>query len=137
MLHDIVSFTSEATARITTILLGYIPDYVELISDHDDTSPDRFEWFNSTKYTTWGAAVSMVTTGTTGVITRDTTGMTAFAGGQALSSEETADNYIYKDADGTTITVVAGQNLPPGIRIPADHQANSGKNIVKCFRTER
>lgn len=134
---DIIHFTSESTARITTLLLGYIPDYVVMISDHGDTSPDRFEWFNTLKYSGWTTALSLLTTGTTGVVTRDTTGITAFTGGQASSSEETADNYIYYDADSTAVTVTAGLPLQPGIRIPADHQANSGKNVVVCFRSDR
>ena len=134
---DIITYTSKSTARVTTLLLGYVPDAVVHISDFGATNPNLHIWNNTNKYALWTAALSLLLTGSTGVVTRDTSGMAVFAGGGALAAEETADNFIYLDGDSAEVTVVANDRLQPGVRIPADHQTNSGTNIVWCFRGDR
>lgn len=134
---EIIQYTSKATARVTTFLLGYVPDAVVHISDFGATNPNIHIWNNTNKYSLWTAALSLLLTGSSGIVTRDTTGMTVFAGGAALSTEETADNFIYVNPDSTEVTVVVDDPLQPGVRVPADHQTNSGTNIVWFFRSDR
>lgn len=133
-----VEFISASTAGVVYVEAGFIPDAALLISDHGGTSPNVFFWCRGgtgKTYPGWPAALALKCTGSTGVITRDTTGMAEYAGGDVIASTETANtDGKHIDLDGNF--AVAGHETSPGISIPADHQTNSGRNLLLLFRDE-
>jgi hypothetical protein len=134
---QIAQFPSKATtAGIVHVELGFVPDAVILISSIAATSPDVYIWVNTAVLGDWTEALSLKITGTTGVITRDTTGMAAYLGGDTVASAET------DDTAGKHVTVqgdpaAAGHITAEGISIPADHQidnATAPLNFLIAFR---
>jgi hypothetical protein len=131
---SIVPFTTAASAGIVRIMFGFVPDCVIHISDYNGTNPNIFVWANNDRYANWAAALSLKLTGSTGVVTRDTTGIKKYAGGKVAASEETADGYLYVDRSGSGVSTSEGDYRQAGIEIPADHQTAAGENLVLAFR---
>lgn len=135
---EFVSKTS--AAGIVNVMLGFVPDFAILISNHGGTNPNVYLWVNGGTGKTLGAnvpaALSWLITGSTGVITRDTTGISPYAGGDLVSSAETADTAgKHVTPDGTP--AAAGVITTAGLAIPADHQTADGRNVLIAFRANR
>jgi hypothetical protein len=138
----IVEFISASTAGIVRVSLGWEPDFAILIQAHAATNPNIYLWANSkyagsgiTAGSGWPAALSLLITGTTGVVTRDTTGITVWAGGTTIASVET-NNSSPKHIDDAGVFAAAGTVTKCGLAIPADHQTNSGRNLLVCFKED-
>lgn len=128
-------FVSASTAGVVNVMLGFVPDFVIGFFDIDGTNPNIRFWHNETEFALTGtAALSLLLTGSSGVVTRDTTGITPFAGGTQLAALETAaSNPKHVSPDGVLIDDLT-RFTQAGIAIPADHQTNSGKNLIIAFR---
>lgn len=131
-----VEFISASTAGIVHVELGFVPDYAILFQNHADTAPNIRLYVNGGSgktFPNWVAARSLLLTGTTGVVSGDDTGMTVYAGGDVIASAETANTAgKHIDLDGNP--AAAGHRTSAGISIPADHQTNSGRNLLIAFR---
>jgi hypothetical protein len=131
-----IEFISASTAAIVHAELGFVPDAVLFIQNHGGTNPNLYLWFNNDKHAQWAAALSLLVTGSTGVVTRDTSGISKYAGGDTIASTETANtDGKHIDRDGTFAS--AGHITAPGVSIPADHQTNSGRNMILAFKGDR
>lgn len=135
---EFISKTS--SAGIVYLMLGYVPDFVIMIQNHGGTNPNIRFWFNGGTGQPFGAgfaaALSLFLQGVDGVVTRDTTGIGTYAGGDVLTADETTDT------DGKHVDVngnfqLTGAITKAGISIPADHQTAGGRNIVVAFRMNR
>jgi len=139
-----VEFISASTAGIVHVELGFEPDFCVLFSDHGATNPNVYFWANGGTGKTfpgWAAALSLKLEGAATVSTtartmvRDTTGIALYAGGDVIASAETANTAgKHIDLDGNP--AAAAHVTAKGISIPADHQANSGRNLLLAFRHE-
>jgi hypothetical protein len=129
-------FPSHSTAGIVNVMLGFEPDFAIFISNHGGTNPDVFVWANAAAVPDWVAALSLKITGSTGVITRDTTGITVYAGGDKIATTETAAT-AGKHVDEAGTPSVADAVTRSGLTIPADQQTNSGDNLLVAFRRNR
>jgi hypothetical protein len=135
-----IDFISASTAGIVRCMFGYVPDIALLISNYDATNPNVYIWANS-KFkgsgatTGWAAALSLLVTGSTGVVTRDTTGITAFGGGTTISATET-NNSTTKHVNKAGVFATANDVTKSGLSIPADHQANSGRNLCIALKED-
>lgn len=126
-----------SSAGVVNVELGFVPDYVCLIADVDGTNPIRYEWINSTEFPLVGtAALSLLTTGSSGIVTRDTSGISVFAGGTTIASAETT-NSDPKHVTEAGAAAAAGHITAAGVAIPADHQVASGKNFLMALRRSR
>lgn len=139
---SLAQFPSKATsAGVVNVMLGFVPDFAILISAIGATSPDIFIWANNDIVSAWAVALALKLTGTTGVVTRDTTGIAAYAGGDRVTTTETADtDGKHVDQDGDFITVPAGSQgvlTSPGLAIPADAQTAGDANLLIAFRANR
>jgi len=138
----IVEFISASTAGIVNVELGFEPDFAILIQAHAATNPNLYLWANS-KYagssvaagSGWPALLSLLITGSTGVVTRDTTGIGVYAGGDTVASDET-NNTAGKHIDLAGDPASSGHVTAPGLSIPADHQTNSGRNLLLAFKED-
>ena len=132
----VVEFISASTAGIVYAELGFIPDFAILIQDHGGTNPNIRIWARGgtgKTFPLWPAALGLLITGSTGVITRDTASIAEYAGGDTIASAETANT------DGKHVTRdgapgVAGHITAPGVSIPAAEQTNSGRNLLLAWR---
>lgn len=125
---EIAQFTSVAsTAVITNLSLGFIPDFVVMVQDYKGNNPSLRFWANVTEFAGWDAGLTLLLTGSSGIVTPDASGITAYAGGDTANGSTT-----YKDRDGTAIA--SGLKTAPGITIPVDNQTESGKNLILAFR---
>lgn len=138
----IVPFVSKASsAGVVHAMFGFVPDLVIGIFDIDGTNPNIRIWANNDEFSTWASALSLLITGSSGIITRDTSGITAFEpDGAGLLDEDDTDETTdsdpkHVDLDGTA--AVVGDYFKEGISIPADHQTASGKNLLIAWRRER
>ncbi len=129
-------FVSKASsAGVVHVMLGYKPDFILGIFDHGGTNPLLRFWFNNDSVSGWAAALDLLLTGSTGVVTRDTTGITVYDGGDVIATTETADtDGKHVNINGTFST--AGDITSEGVSVPADHQVASGANVLLCFRVE-
>jgi hypothetical protein len=133
-------FISASTAGVVNVRIGFIPDFVIFIQAHGGTNPNVYLWANP-KYkgsgdtAGWPVALSLLITGSSGVITRDTTGITVFDGGTTIASDET-DNSDPKHIDHYGNPAKAGDVTQPGVSIPADHQTNSGRNLLIAIKED-
>lgn len=135
-----IEFISASTAGVVNVMLGFHPDGAVLVTDHGGTNPDFFLW-NNPKYdgsgdtVGWAVALSLKLTGSTGVVTRDTTGITLFNGGTTIASAET-DNSAPKHIDYLGNPAAANDVTKDGIAIPIDHQVNSGRNMLYVWKED-
>jgi len=138
--HKVVEFISASTAGIVRVELGFEPDWCIFAQAHGATNPNIYLWFNS-KYKGsgdtegWPAGLSLLLTGSSGVVTRDTSGITVFAGGTKISSAET-DNSSPKHIDVAGNPAGANHVTAAGVVIPTDHQTNSGRNVLVAFKED-
>lgn len=132
----VVEFISASTAGIVNVELGFVPDFAIYIHGHGGTNPNIYLWANYVKFPRWAEALALLITGSTGVVTRDTTSIAAFAGGNKIATVETANSSPkHVDRDGTF--AAAGHICAEGLAIPADHQTNSGANLLVAFRGDQ
>lgn len=135
----IAQFVSKSSsAGVVNVQFGFVPDFVIGIFDIDGTNPNIRIWANATEFAAaWTAALSLLITGSTGVITRDTSGIAVFNGATQITSAETADSDPKHVDEYGTVHSGDGTYTKPGIAIPADHQTASGKNLVIAFRRNK
>lgn len=148
-------FTAGATARRTLLQLGFVPDAVVVVAAHTATNPNLLFWFNKggqtlpanmqtpsvttapTGLSQWlDADDHLLLTGSTGVVTRVTTGIAAYFGGELISADETiSSNPQHPYTDGTFPK--AGAITMAGIELPAAILANDALYIVIALRREQ
>ena len=143
----VVEFISASTAGVVNLELGFQPDAVIYVQDHGGTNPNIRIWANVAEFSGWAAALSLLVTGSTGVVTRVTTGITAYAGGDTIGSlalpAETANSdpkHVALDGSaratfgGTAVSVTNLYVTSEGLTLAAAVQTNSGRNLVIAFR---
>ena len=148
----IAQFTAGSTARQTFVQFGFIPDLVLVIANHTATNPDLLLWINKggqtlpasqqvPNVTTAPSILSqwldandhLLVTGSTGVITRVTTGIAAYFGGDLIAADESvSSNPVHPYADGTFPK--AGAITAAGIELPAAILTNSALYMVIGWR---
>lgn len=148
----IAQFTASSTARRTLLQLGFVPDLVIILAAHTATNPNILLWANKGGQTLpAGAQVSGVTTvpdilsqwldaddhllitGSSGVVTRVTTGIAAYFGGDTIAADETVDtNPVHPYSNGSFPK--AGEVTAAGIELPAAILINSALYLVIAFR---
>lgn len=129
----LANFTSHSTARIVHVELGFVPDFAIVIDDLDGTNPNIRFWGNVGALPSWTAALALLLTGSSGIVTRDTTGIAVYEGGDSIATTETvASAPTHVNRAGTPAT--AGHVTAAGLTIPIDNQTNSGVNVVIAFR---
>lgn len=126
-------FTSESTAADIKLQLGFVPDYVEYISDANGTNPNRRTWINRANFALIAAEAddSILDTGSTGVVTLDTSSIAVYNGGDIVTAADVTAG-TYRDRQGNE--PVAGTRTSAGISIPAGDQANGGVNFVLAIK---
>lgn len=130
---DIVEFASASVAGVVNIQLGYVPDYVEFVSDHGGT-PKVMKWLNPVKYPNFPASRTVQILGGTAVFAPDGTSMiTAYTGYERLTADQTV-NSAPKHIDREGVAGLNGRMTQAGITISAAAQVNSGRNIVFAYR---
>jgi galactokinase len=91
----IAQFTSKtSSAGVVKVMFGFVPDFALLFVDHGGTNPNQYWWFNNTNLSQWAAALSLLTTGSTGVVTRVTSGITAYAGGDIVVLDSAGERWV-------------------------------------------
>lgn len=136
----LIEFISASTAGIVNVQLGFKPDFCWFIQAHGGTNPNMYFWLNP-KYkgsgdaAGWPAALSLLLTGSSGIVTRDTTGITVLSGGTELTATET-DNSDPKHIDLYGNPGTDGDITVDGVAIPADHQTNSGRNLLIAIKED-
>jgi hypothetical protein len=136
MVNDIVCcefISKSSSAGIVNVELGFAPDFAVLITNHGGTNPNVYFWANNSRWSNWAAALALLVTGSTGVITRETSGPTVYAGGDTVASAETADT-AGKHVDLTGTPASAGHITAAGLAIPAALQTASGRNFLWAGR---
>lgn len=143
--------SAPTTIGIIYLMLGFIPDYFELFSAIDQTSPNIERWFNkatlgfssSTNLST-GVDRTILDTGSTGVLTVDTTPViSAYAGGDVITATEvaTAATAAHVDRQGNLVTVPSGGQIitQPGLTIAADAkvQVAAKYNLWIAWRSDK
>lgn len=132
----IMEFQSASTAGIVYAMIGFVPDYVVLLSDHGTANAKKIEWVNPTRFTGWPTAQSVVTAGGTVVTVVDTTTLlSAYAGGDTITSAETA-NTAGKHVNRAGNPAAAGAITAPGVKIAATAQVNSGRNLLIAMQSD-
>ena len=101
-------FTSKSSsAGVVNVMLGFVPDFAILFVDIDGTNPLIYFWANSATLSLWSTALSILDTGSSGILTRDTTGITVYAGGDDYPDGASQnDNPKYVDWQGNIETIV-------------------------------
>lgn len=148
-------FTAGSTARRTLLQLGFVPDFVLVIGAHTATNPNLLLWCNKGGQsvpaeqvitgapTTYPNVLSqwldaddhLLVTGSTGVVTRVTTGIKAYFGGERISADETINsNPVHPFTQGTFPK--AGAVTAAGIELPAAILANDALYIVLAWRRD-
>jgi hypothetical protein len=136
MINDIAvcEFISKSSsAGVVDIEFGFDPDLAILIVNHGGTNPNVYIWANNAKFSNWAAALALLITGSTGVITRETSGPTVYAGGDLVSSAETA-NSDPKHIDLSGTAAAANHITASGLSIPAGLQTASARNLAIAIR---
>ena len=134
---SMVEFISASTAGVVNVQLGYVPDFAILVEDHGGTNPNLRFWGNVASFSGWAAALGLLLTGSSGVVTRDTTSIAAFAGNTKISTVETANSDPKHITEDGAFHPGDGTLTKPGITIPAGDQVNSGRNLLIAFRRNR
>lgn len=128
----IAQFTSASTAGVVNVQLGFKPDFCIFIADLAGTNPNINIWGNAETVPSWTAALALLITGSTGVVTRDTASLNTYDGGDVIASAETV-NSAPKHVDLYGTAAAAGAVTSEGISIPADHQGNSKVCMLFAF----
>ena len=133
---DFAQWTSDSTPHIVTVVLGYVPDFAEVYIGIEDTNSDLYEWANIATFSQWVAAAdALLTTGSTGVRTLDSTNSPfAYAGGDTVTATDVT-NGAYRNRDGAILA--AGVVTQAGISIPAGAQSSSSKNFLRAYRAAK
>lgn len=147
VLMAMIEFISKASsAGVVNAQLGFAPDFAILIVNHGGTNPDIYLWANSGQVPGWATALALLITGSTGVVTRVTSGPTVFAGGTVIATAEGANNDPkHIDNLGKAVGESGGVNTnntvpfitQAGLAIPAALQTASGRNLLIAFRRNR
>ena len=131
----IAQFTSASTAGIVNVELGFKPDFCIFIADIGATNPNINVWANNASVSSWAAALALLITGSTGVVTLDAASLAIYAGGDTIASAQTV-NSSPKHVDLYGTAAAAGRITSEGIAIPADHQGNSKPCILIAFQAD-
>lgn len=131
----VVEFISASTAAIVNVELGFVPDFALVIQNHGGTNPNLRWWANNAKFSGWAAALDLLHTGSSGVMTRETSGITAYAGTETVAAAET-DNTAGKHITRNGAAGAAGHVTAPGLTLPAAIQTNSGRNLLVAYRSD-
>lgn len=130
---SLAQFTSANPATIASVSLGFTPEALVLIEAHGATNPNIRIWANNARFSEWAAALALLITGSTGVVTRDTASVIAYAGGDVVTSDDvTAKRYFKRDGS----LYAAGDITEAGITIPAGDQTSAGANLILAFRND-
>ena len=145
----VVEFISASTAGVVNLELGFQPDAVIYVQDHGGTNPNIRIWANVSEFAGWAAGLNLLLDGgpTQALLTRVTTGITAYAGGDTIGSlalpAETANSdpkHVALDGSaratfgGTAVSVTNLYVTSEGLTLAAAVQTNSGRNLVIAFR---
>lgn len=150
-------FTAGATARRTLLQLGFVPDAAIVFAAHTATNPNILFWFNkggqtlpanmqvpdgADSFGTLAPSVlsqwldaddHLLLTGSTGVVTRVTTGIAAYFGGEEITADESiSSNPQHPYSDGTFPK--SGARTMAGLELPAAILTNDALYIVIAFR---
>jgi hypothetical protein len=127
-------FTAGSTARLTHLQLGFVPDFVQVIALHTATNPNFLYWYNKAVLSQWlDADDHLLLTGSSGEVTRVTTGIAVYEGGEVIEADETINsNPVHPYTDGTFPK--AGVTTSPGISLPAAILTANGLYIVNAWR---
>ena len=133
----IVEFVSHSTAGVVDVSLGFKPSFCILISNHAAATFDTYLWVNNARFSNWAAALSLKINGDASAVTteRDTSGIVAYDGGDSITTALAGQENIGRDGvafDGSSTPVITTE----GVTIPADHQVNSGRNVLIAFRDD-
>lgn len=129
----VAQFTSEGTAADVRLMLGFVPGFVIYVQDLQGTNPNMRFWVNRALFSMWqaGADDSILDTGSSGILTLDTSSIAVYNGGDTVTAADVTAG-LYRDRQGNE--PAAGTIASAGISIPAGDQTNSGKNIVLAWR---
>jgi hypothetical protein len=157
----IAQFKSKASsAGIVNVMFGFEPDFAIIIEDHGGTNPLFRYWANNASFSQWALLLGLLHTGSSGIMTRDTSSIGLYAGGDRITYDAANQRYLNGvdtseagpetgDSDPKHVSMVGlpvGEadtvNQIPfttqaGLAIPADHQVASGYNLVIAFRGNR
>lgn len=132
----IAQFTAKtSSAGIVNVELGFIPDYVRLITEVAGTAPDRYDWCNNDTVPAWAVAQGILDDGADGVTEQDSTSITKYAGGDIITADETTDT-AGKHVNLRGLAASAGHVTAPGITIPADNQVAGAKHVVLAWQAD-
>ena len=143
---SMIEWISASTAGVVNLEFGFQPDFVINIQNHGGTNPNIWVWANSAEFAGWAAALGLLVTGSTGVVTRDTGSFTVYAGGDVIEAVETENSDPkHVGMDGTAAITFRGAGISStnhyvtsaGLIVPADHQTNSGRNLTVAFRANQ
>ena len=133
------SFVSEGTAEDVTVMFGFVPAHVILVTGEGATNSDVYEWYNPDYFpqvtNSSGANDVLITTGSTGVRTRGTSGISAHEGGTAITSSNDENFRVWETGVAPSPTAVPVSKA--GITIAAAIQGNTAICLVKAWRGDR
>jgi hypothetical protein len=132
-----IEFQSGSTAGIVYAQIGWIPDFVELLTDTGTANAKRNIWVNPARFTGWPVAQTLVMAGGTVVTAVDTnTLISTYAGGETITAAETV-NTAGKHVDRAGAPAAAGTITAQGVKIAAAAQVNSGRNLLLAYQSDR
>jgi hypothetical protein len=132
-----IEFPSAATAGIVYAQIGWVPDYVELITDTGTVNAKSNRWVNNARFAGWPVNQTYVSSGgSTASVVDATTLISPYAGGETITAAETA-NTAGKHVDRAGAPAAAGTITAPGVRIAAAAQVNAGRNLLLAYSSDR
>ena len=132
-----IEFQSASTAGIVYAEVGFIPDYVELITDHGTASAKRNVWVNPARFPGWPTTQTLIMAGGSAASVVDTnTLISAYQGGDTVTAAETV-NTAGKHVDRAGAPAAAGKVTSQGVAIAAAAQVNSGRNLLLAHLSDR
>ena len=126
-----------SSAGIVNVELGFVPDVALIFQDVDlgAAATNQRLWVNPDRASIWTAAKSLLTTGTTGVVSNDDASVTVYAGGDTIAADETTDT-AGKHVNLRGLAASAGHITAPGITIPAGDQTAGAKHLVIALQAD-
>jgi hypothetical protein len=112
-----------------------LPDFAEVYIGIEDTNSNLYEWARLATFDQWPAAAdALLTTGSDGIRTLETSGPLVYAGGDTVTATDVT-NGAYRDRDGAILA--AGVVTTAGLSIPAALQTASSKNFLRVYRAAK
>ena len=132
-----IEFQSANGAGVVNAMLGFEPDWWMLIQNHGGTNPLIHYGASNGQFPGWAAGLSLLHTGSTGVLSRESSGITVFTGGTTIATAEALNSDPkHVDAAGNPVTAVPFITQA-GLSIPAALQTAAGRNLLIAFRRNR